>query len=203
MVHIFLFDLDFTICKSVYIRRKEYMIVILCCWFAMFQQRLPTKVKFQCLLRRKTAESDLTRSTCTKGLWCTYKLWHWPCSGNQGHSHIERLHVDSLGLADFNCMQQVIAVQIHNNIVYKYILWHWHCLTLRLSDWHVTGLDTGPGTTPLPCDHPSGPWPPPWPLLLWPTKHNILGSVQYLWVSAVWQTGIVNSDHWLKSDPAT
>ena len=200
LVHIFLFYMAFTICKSVYRRRKEYMIVILCCWFAMFQQRLPTKVKFQCLLRRKTAESDLTRSTCTKGLWCTYELWRWPCGENQGQSHIERLHVECLGLADFTSTQQVIAVQIHNNIVYKYILWHWHCLTLRLSGrGQLTCNWTGHWTR----DNPYGPWPPPWPLLLWPTKHNILGSVQYLWVSAVWQTGIVNSDHWLMSDPAT
>ena len=36
LVHIFLFYMAFTICKSVYIRMKEYMIVILCCWFGMF-----------------------------------------------------------------------------------------------------------------------------------------------------------------------
>ena len=81
-------------------------------------------VKFQCLLRRKTAESDLTRSTCTKGLYALTNCDIDLAVQTKVRVTLSGLNVESLGLADSTSTQLVIAVQMHNNIVYKYILWH-------------------------------------------------------------------------------
>lgn len=85
-----------------------------------FQRRSNSSVFFVGRLLSQISQGALAQKVCGALTNCDIDL----AVKTKVRVTLSGLHLESLGLADFNYTQLVIAVQIHNNIVYKYILWH-------------------------------------------------------------------------------